>query len=539
MTAIAPDPVDVAAAGEQASTRSGLAERFDDLRKGRRLGSPNGKHASLDIFFTIYGIMLLVYGVGDRWIAFTLRVPGTPIFAGEVLLAFGLASFALHTWPVRRTIRREPAVVVACIFVTWAFIRLLPGISRHGLVAVRDAALTYYVLYGIMAASFGAYAADRVTKLVLTYVRILPYLVTFYPVAYALGALVNLPTMPGGAAEFLSVRPANMAVHSGLAIAATLLTPDHLLSERKRIYIAIVGATSCVLLATQNRSGFVAVCLMLSVAFIVRRPRGTKVVDRYLKIAAGLFAGLLIMWISGLSIDTDRRDREVSVEQFIDVVENLTSGGTAGDEALTTTVQFRNELWKSALFQVDVQEAWEIGLGFGVPLGEALLPFHGDGINELRNPHNSHLDILVRIGGIGLGLWITLWVTWAGSLIWRIRSGRLTPINRMLASMCMSGATAMLFVCYFDPTLETIQGSYWLQAMFGLGLVGSANLLPEPTAEQVAALVGSDAVPFDGSGMRPTETDQLAQAMAHSALDPVQVDARRIDDPPEHPQLNQ
>lgn len=537
MTAIAPDPVDVAAPGGAASVRNALGARIDDFRQGRRLGYPNGKHVSLNVFFTIYSVMLLVYGIGDRWIAFTLRVPGTPIFAGEVLLAFGLASYALHTWPVRRTFHREAAVVVAGVYVTWAFIRLLPGVSKFGLVAIRDAALTYYVLYGIMAASFGAFAAHRVSKLVLTYIRILPYLVTFYPVAYALGALVNLPTMPGGAAEFLSVRPANMAVHSGLAIAATILTPSELLSEKKRIYIAIVGATSCVLLATQNRSGFVAVCLMLSVAFVVRRPRGTKVVDRYLKIAAGLFAGLLLMWITGLSIDTDRRGRDVSVEQFIDVVENLTSGGTSGDEELTTTVQFRNELWKAALFQQDVNDAWEIGLGFGVPLGEALLPFHGDGLNELRNPHNSHLDILVRMGMIGLGLWITMWLTWASSIIWRIRKGNLTPLNRMLCSMCLGGATAMLFVCYFDPTLETIQGSFWLQCMFGLGLVGSANLLPEPTPEQLAAL-GGESKQEHHAAAGAHRDDPLALAMEHNALEPVQVDVRRIDEVPDQPQLD-
>ena len=35
----------------------------------------------------------------------------------------------------------------------------------------------------------------------------------------------------------------------------------------------------------------------------------------------------------------------------------------------------------------------------------------------LRSPHNSHLDVLARMGMIGLGIWISLWLAWFTTMI--------------------------------------------------------------------------------------------------------------------------
>gem|GEM_PF-2286990 len=470
--------------GEGTSVQQALADpsgesRKAGWRKGRPYGYPNGRHELLDAYVKAFGIMLLVYAVGDRWIAWILRIPGTPFFAGEMLLGFGLIAYAFHTWPLRRAINLEIPVAVLAVLLTWAVIRLVPGVSNAGLVAVRDASVLYYLVFGAMTVAAGYHAAPQLGSFMTTYVKLTPWLVTFYPIGYALGSLLNLPAMPGSDTEFLSIRPANIAIHSGLCIATSLLAPDSLLNERRRVYVGVMGSLMIVLLATQNRSGFVAVCVLIATALVVRRARGIVFVDRAIKIGAVLVAGLLLMWISGISLQTERAGREVSVEQFIEVVENLTSGGTSGEEVYTTTIEFRNILWTGALNEMSKNDAWELGLGFGVPLGDALLPFHGNTLNELRNPHNSHLDILARTGLVGLGLWILMWTTWVATLIRRLTRDSLGPMNRMVVGVSLAGAPAMLFVSYFDPTLETVQAAIWCMALFGFGLVASAGLLPE------------------------------------------------------------
>lgn len=511
---------------EGTSVRQALAARSGEInqqgwRKGRPYGYPNGRHVLLDAYVKAFGFMLLVYAVGDRWIAWILRVPGTPVFAGEVLLALGLAAYAFHTWPLRRAVNIEVPVAVLTALVTWAFIRLVPGVSTDGLTAIRDAAVLYYLAFGAMTAAMGYYASEQVGSIVATYVRLTPWLVTFYPVGYALGALLDLPRMPGNQAEFLSVRPANIAVHSGLCIATSLLAPDSMMSEKRRIYVSVMGLLMIVLLATQNRSGFVAACLLMAIAVVVRQARGIVYVDRAIKVGAIMFAGLLVMWASGVSLQTDREGREVSVEQFIDVIENLTSGGTSGEEAYTTTVEFRNELWKGALHQMSENDGWQLGLGFGVPLGEALLPFHGDGFNELRNPHNSHLDILARTGLVGVGLWIVMWVSWAATLVRRLIRDELGPINRMVAGVALAGAPAMLFVSYFDPTLETIQAAIWLMALFGFGLIGSAGLLPETSEPAEPGEYDYDLANYELNQQAPLEVHATSTPLHGSAISPV------------------
>jgi O-antigen ligase len=97
---------------------------------------------------------------------------------------------------------------------------------------------------------------------------------------------------------------------------------------------------------------------------------------------------------------------------------------------------------------------------------------YDDGKDTLRSPHNSHLDIVARMGLLGLSLWIALWVGWYCRLIAGCR--RLARqglyLRRQVAVLSLMVTTAILVSCFFDPQLEGPQVAALLWTAFGIGV---------------------------------------------------------------------
>jgi len=116
------------------------------------------------------------------------------------------------------------------------------------------------------------------------------------------------------------------------------------------------------------------------------------------------------------------------------------------------------------------------GYGFGTNLAYLAGGVAASGqlnSDPLRSPHNSHLDILARLGIVGASLWIALWVGW----YWRLISGcrrlaqRALYTRRRVAVLCLMVVTASLVGSFFDPSLEGAQAAVLLWIAFGIGLV--------------------------------------------------------------------
>jgi hypothetical protein len=79
--------------------------------------------------------------------------------------------------------------------------------------------------------------------------------------------------------------------------------------------------------------------------------------------------------------------------------------------------------------------------------------------------------VIARMGLVGGGLWIALWLSWFTLLVrTRRRMSALGNVRRSLIDVCMAGVVGILVNAYFDPSLESPQVALWLWTLFGLGI---------------------------------------------------------------------
>ena len=438
-----------------------------------RHGAP-GSSAVLRILLVSVPVVLAGYALDDRGFAYLASVPGTSLFAGEMILLFGLAFMALATGYLRAALRNSIPMTLLFAFVAWGLLRTVPDIPLYGIDAIRDAALWYYALMAVLVATLVMAVPDLPHKWVRTYVPFLVVLLLWSPVALALGASSS-PAIPWSGVAVFSHKPGNIAVAVATAVAFLWLVPVHSLSRRARALLT--GLATIVILAggTQNRGGLVAaVAAILLTGVLMGRERRKMVAV----MVSTVFVGLVLGW--GLNVHIlGTQGRDYSVAQILQNAASIKQGQNSAD--LGNTVAFRDQLWSGVIDLADARGALATGLGFGPNLAQEL----GVGVgasDPLRSPHNSHIDILARMGILGEVLWVTFWGSWYVVMFRRSRVGStfLSPERRGILKVCMVGVTATLINAYFDPTLESPQVAIWLWTLVGLGL-GIAATTSAPT----------------------------------------------------------
>src|SRR5262249_50282806 len=141
-------------------------------------------------------------------------------------------------------------------------------------------------------------------------------------------------------------------------------------------------------------------------------------------------------------------DRELSVAQL---VQNFTALGSKDkapdDNPLVGTVEFREQLWNRILTNLHQQNRFMTGFGFGPNLAAE----NGANVGtlkdpDLRNPHNSHLDVLARMGVFGGIMWLAIWGTWFVAVLdartKQFRRGR--PFEAGICGVVVVGVAASL-----------------------------------------------------------------------------------------------
>lgn len=419
------------------------------------------------------GVALLAfltgYAIFDKGFAY-FHIPGTPLFGGELVLAAGVLLMVIATPRVRAGVTGFPAFALLAVFIAWCAFRMFPFFPEYGLDAVRDSSTWYYSFFAVIVVTLLQWRPELLGSVVRWYLQLIPWLFAFSALHLVVGAGAGtLPNVPDSEIPMNNFRPGNLAIQCAIAVAAMWLLPlPDALKRRKWLYTGI-GLVLIAAFGTQNRGGMLAALVGLAIAWLFARGR-IKIV---LVTVAFVSVALGFAWIANIQVSTgsSATDRTVSVDQLIANVGSIADfggGGSNSQRQLEGTVEWRDALWHKALALRDSEGHALDGLGFGRNLGESL-GFSSGGDVELRSPHNSHVDILVRTGWVGFGFWAALWLAWAVALLAGRKRYRIGSLERTLIEVCIVGAAAILVNAYFDPSIESPQVAMWLWSLYGLG----------------------------------------------------------------------
>jgi hypothetical protein len=430
-------------------------------------GRPRGASGYLLVLYgTLLGPLLGGYLLLDKAWAY-IRIPGTPLYIGEIVLTVGAFGVLAATGYLRIPVRDEPILAVLAAFFLWGFIRFLPGFRNYGIMAVRDFALVYYCLFAFFTVAALARAPDLLDRWLAQLDRFVPWLLIWLPLAVVLPLRVHGLNVPFSGTSVLTHKPGNTAIAAVIALGAIWLFPGTR-GARSRAALSVLALVAIALSATQNRGGLVAASagVLVGLMFLPAGDRLRLIVRAVAVAALGL--GLAVQL--SLKIPTAGFHRQLTASQLI---ENVTSIGGARSGGLAGTVAGRNVLW-SLVYHRQVTDGRLLdGFGFGVNLPYLVNDSQvTNGADPLRSPHNSHDDVLARMGLLGLSLWIALWLGW----YWRLIAGcrRLARYGmrtrRQVGVLCLMTVTAILASSFFDPQLEGAQIAALLWAAFGVGV---------------------------------------------------------------------
>ena len=430
-----------------------------------RTGGASGR--LLVLYGRLLGPLLGGYLLLDKAFAY-IHLPGTPLYVGEIVLTVGGLGVLAATGYLRIPVKDEPVLLLLAVFFLWGFIRFLPGLRTYGIInAVRDFALCYYCFFAFFTVAALARAPDLLDRWLAQLARFVPWLLLWLPFGLVMAPVVHAPSVPFSGVSILTHKPGNAAIAALIALGAMWLFPDTR-SARSRALWSIVALLVMALSATQNRGGLLGAMAgaVVWLAFLSSRDRLRLIVRAVAVITIGL---VLAVQLSLKIPTTPAQGRAFTASQLIGNV--LSIQGNANNASGTAGA--RDLLW-SLIYQRQVADGKLVdGYGFGVNLPLLVNDTQvAGGADPLRSPHNSHDDVLSRLGLIGISLWIALWLGWYWQLVTGCRrlARRGLHTRRQVGVLCMMVATAILVSSFFDPQLEGAQIAALLWTAFGVGV---------------------------------------------------------------------
>lgn len=430
------------------------------------------------VFVVGMAIILTGYALFNRAFAY-LGVP--PLFIGEAVLGVGLLAFvyAIRRWQL------TPVTALIILFMGWGALQTVPYVPRYGVDALRDAVAWIYAAFALLL--FTILRPDQMGSVVRIVRRLIPFVLVWLPISLlttvALGDRV--PTIPGTTVPLLASKGGDIGVILA-GIAAFILVglyaradPTPRLAEPLPWIPWLSGAG---VVSIVNRGGLVAIAMVALVLLFIRQS------GRWL----GLFFIVSLVIVLGMLVDP-RIDvggrREFSFRQLTD---NVTSIFVSTGDSLEGTRSFRLTWWGEIVdYTVGGPYFWT-GKGYGIALAAAD-GFDTTEAEELRSPHNGHMEILARSGVPGLVLWIALQVTFAITMFRAAhraradgRRGWVQVIGWLFVMWAAGLANAT-----FDPYLQGPQGGIWFWSVMGLGLVAVRGVYegaPDPLFEPAVAI---------------------------------------------------
>ena len=415
-----------------------------------------GRRATTAFLASLVAI-LIGYAFFNRTFAY-LGVP--PLYVGEAVLGLGALAFLYSS----RRWALTPVHVFLLLFMGWGAAQTIPYLSQYRFDAIRDAVGWIYGLFALFLSA--VVLPEHFPRIVGLVRRVLPYWLVWVPIAalVAQAAGDRLPTVLGGV-SLLTFKGGDAGVLLGGAAAFILLGLYGGADRKPRlpeplVWIPWLAAAGVVFII--NRGGMIAATTAGAALLFIRQS------SRWLSVAFIVALITVVGLLIDPRIDVGAR-RELSFRQLTENVASIFGESTSS--SLEGTQEFRLRWWSYIIsYTVDGPYFWT-GKGYGIALAV------DDGFNtteadELRSPHNGHMEILARAGVPGLTLWVLLHLTFAASMLstaWRAHASGHTFWVAVLGWLFVLWAAGMANAS-FDPYLQGPQGGIWFWSAMGLGM---------------------------------------------------------------------
>jgi hypothetical protein len=334
---------------------------------------------------------------------------------GEVILLLSLVTVRLD----KSIGRLSHLMSLYPLFVWWGFGlgRALADMPEHGLWALRDATHVIESLYLIVGFSL----ASR-PGFLEKFFRWLPWLMglaCIYAVGYPVAARLQewSPTILSGAGYeepvlFKYTNTALMLLWTASALA--------IVARRHSIWASIGWFLAVVLVAYaaflfQSRTIYLQL-IAVTFFFLIYRREG---VEKGVLGAGMILVFLLLIPVLGIDIE-GRLGQPVSLDFLVHHFLAIGGIGGAGVQGTAAGVALRVGWWSDIIVRWTSSLAtFLFGRGFGFPLVDFVA--HGAqyvvGGQVVREPHNSYISIVARLGAIGAVAWVWMQVQLVGA--WR------------------------------------------------------------------------------------------------------------------------
>ncbi len=403
-------------------------------------------------------LTLLGYAVLGKGWAY-LGIP--PLYIGEVVLLFGIASFVLYLrWS---DLLLLPPVWCLLTLMAWGLCRTLPDISSYGVDSLRDGVIWGYGAFALIVCATILAQPQRLIALLRRYKQFCVIFPVCVPIVWAICRFSgdSLPNWPGTNKPVIDAKGGDLLVHLAGVFAFGVCG----FSGRASFFRTALMAMCVAVVGTWDRAGLFSFMVAFAICFL-HSPR-----DRSIwRLTSLAVCAVVLLAVTNIHIQVPGRDREISFDQLISNVQSIGGSSTAAD--LDDTKEWRLSWWKDIFGYTFNGKYFWTGKGFGISLAD------DDGYIEtlteptLRSPHSAHMTMLARSGVPGFFLWILVQMSWAYCILAAyVRS-------RRRREHCWPELFLFLFVYWtvfminsgFDVVLEGPQGGIWFWTIYGVGL---------------------------------------------------------------------
>jgi O-antigen ligase len=424
------------------------------------------------------GYLLLNYGFEN----ITLHVGGLPIIVSYALM-YGAVILAVYSG--RHLVRRalaEPPALFALLLLALTMCHLVFDIPRYAVWAVRDATMCLDAIFMLVGLAW-AMKGDGGIAFMSKWMLLLFTTIMFYGFTLPWGERLWAWSPESGV--FLKVPVLGNYNGTGdlmLAGALFCICVGGFVIKRPSWLMLVLAAGQFLGVAvTQVRRMYVGAVIVLLILVLLGEGKKFAKLFLLLPVAVGVIA--LVTTVGGLEING--RIGPVNLDFFKEHIRSIeTSDGTPG-----SSVESRYIMVDQAMQHFYAHPV--VGEGFGLPLLNDIDMSNGA---AGRQPHNSSLTYLARLGAVGLLLWIAFHVAMVKRFVYTYHQRR-TAEPRVYAFVLWFFLFYVLFMLasFVEPPFEFPSGAvpFYFFTGYTLGLIRWQLFPKNHNKRQLTVLVKS------------------------------------------------